>query len=258
MTTKTIDFSKYSSIKIGQPTEVSMIENDEESLQDGFVVGGAFNLIVSPKPKKILMLGSNYDYIHEDGDLIRIGAATMGGKVMSYAKKHGLAGFEFLTHIPGTIGGMCAMNAGVKEYELFGSLKAIKFASGYVDRSKIDFEYRRAYLQGIALEAVFEKRQGYDAELIEKLKLLRSNQPKDPSAGSAFKNPKGDFAGRLIQEVGLKGFRVGGMSFSDIHANFLVNLGGGTYDDAMLLIDMAVTKILKEFGLELQLEIKVV
>ncbi len=258
MTTKTIDFSQYSSIKIGQPSQIIVIENDEESAQEGFVVGGAYNLIVSPKPQKILMLSSNYDYIREDSQNIYIGAATMGGRVMSYAKKHNLAGFEFLTHIPGTLGGMCAMNAGVKEYELFGSLKAIKFADGYKNKDEIEYEYRKAHLPSIALEAVFEKKDGYNAELIENLKNLRANQPKEPSAGSAFKNPKGDFAGRLIQEVGLKGCLVGGMSFSEKHANFLVNLGGGTYDDAMRLIDDAVEKVLKTFGVELQLEIKIV
>jgi UDP-N-acetylmuramate dehydrogenase len=258
MFTKTIDFAKYSSIKIGQPTEVVFIERDEEALQEGFVVGGAYNLIISSKPQKIVMLDSKYDYIREDGDLIYIGAATMGGRVMSYAKKHALAGFEFLTHIPGTIGGMAAMNAGVKEYELFGSLKALKFADGYKKKDEIQYEYRKAYLPAVVLEAVFEKVHGYNPNLIEKLKNLRVNQPKEPSAGSAFKNPKGDFAGRLIQEVGLKGYVIGGMSFSEVHANFLVNLGGGNYDDAICLIDMAKERVLKEFGVELELEIKIV
>ena len=111
MYAKEIDFSKYSSIKIGQPTTANIIEHDNESFEEGFVIGGAYNLIVSPKPKKIIMLSDSYNYIREDESNIYIGAATLGGRAMSYAKRNNLAGFEFLTHIPGTIGGMLAMNA---------------------------------------------------------------------------------------------------------------------------------------------------
>jgi len=258
MTTKTIDFSVYSSIKIGQPTIVNIIEHDEEALEEGFLVGGAYNLLVSPIPQKILMLGSSYDYIIQDGNDLRVGAATMGGRLMSYAKKHDLAGFEFLTHIPGTIGGMLAMNAGVKEYEIFGSLKAVKFASGYKNMEDIEHGYRHAKLGATALEAVFEIKTGFDEETIEKLKTLRANQPKEPSAGSAFKNPDGDYAGRLIEAVGLKGEMVGDMCFSQKHANFLVNLGKGRFDDAMRLIETAQKRVYEEFGKKLELEVKIV
>jgi UDP-N-acetylmuramate dehydrogenase len=258
MTLKTIDFRAYSSIKIGQPTAVHVIEHDEEALEDGFVIGGAYNLLVSPSPKKLLMLGSAYDYIVQEENVLRVGAATMGGRLMSYAKKHGLAGFEFLTHIPGTIGGMLAMNAGVKEYEIFGSIQAVKFANGYKNRAEIKYGYRHADLDGIALEAVFELKHGYDDGIIEKLKSMRENQPKDPSAGSAFKNPEGDYAGRLVEAIGLKGIREGGMSFSEKHANFLVNLGDGGFEDAMRLIEMAKKRVFEEHGKILELEIKIV
>ena len=90
------------------------------------------------------------------------------------------------------------------------------------------------------------------------IRKLRDNQPKDPSAGSAFKNPPGDYAGRLIEAVGLKGVRRGDMAFSNIHANFLVNLGKGRFDDAIYLINLAKERVYKEFNIVLKEEIKIV
>jgi UDP-N-acetylmuramate dehydrogenase len=83
-------------------------------------------------------------------------------------------------------------------------------------------------------------------------------QPKEPSAGSCFKNPVGDYAGRLIEAVGLRGFRRGGAGFSQKHANFLVNLGGATFDEAIWLIDEAKRRVLESFGIALETEIKIV
>ena len=89
-------------------------------------------------------------------------------------------------------------------------------------------------------------------------KQIRSNQPSNPSAGSAFKNPQNDFAGRLIEMVELKGYRIGGMAFSDIHANFLVNLGNGTFDEALTLIQLAQQKVYEKEGIWLQNEVIVI
>ncbi len=100
--------------------------------------------------------------------------------------------------------------------------------------------------------------QGYSEQLKKELLALRSNQPKEPSAGSAFKNPEGDYAGRLIEAVGLKGRRIGNMAWSQMHANFLVNLGGGNYQEAKELIDLAKSKVEAKFGVLLKEEIKVV
>lgn len=86
---------------------------------------------------------------------------------------------------------------------------------------------------------------------------MRQNQPSTPSAGSCFKNPQGDYAGRLIEAVGLKGLRVGAMEFSKEHANFLVNHGGGTFDDAIYLIKEAQRRVLNEFGVLLECEIAI-
>jgi len=254
---KTIDFSKYSSIKVGQPTDVLMIEKGDIPPHDRYLIGGANNLLVSPNPPLLMMLSKDFAYIEEKGNVLEIGASMPTGRIVSYAKKHDLAGFEFCSKLPGTLGGMLAMNAGVKEYEVFNILHSIQIDGNWVFKDDIAHGYRFAKLKGIATAARFELKEGFSQSLLDNLLNLRSNQPHNPSAGSAFKNPEGDYAGRLIELVGLKGVRKGDMQWSDIHANFLVNLGNGTYADAKYLIDLAKKKILDEYGVLLLEEIKI-
>jgi len=254
---KTIDFSKYSSIKVGQPTEILMIGKGEVIPDDRYLIGGANNLLVSPNPPPLMMLSKDFAYMEEKDGFLEIGAAMPTGRIVSYAKKHNIAGFEFCSKLPGTLGGMLAMNAGVKEYEVFNILHSIEINNKWIKKEEIVHGYRFAKLSGIATAARFEIQQGFSQDLLDTLLNLRSNQPNTPSAGSAFKNPEGDYAGRLIEEVGLKGFRKGDMQWSEVHANFLVNLGKGTYADAKYLIDVAKEKIKKKFNISLQEEIKI-
>ncbi len=255
---KTIDFSKYSSIKIGPTVDVLMIEEGDEIPSDRFLVGGANNLLISPTPPPLMMLSKDFDYCRIDGDTLEIGAATPTGKILSFAKKHDLAGFEFVAKLPGTLGGMLAMNAGVKEYEIFNILESIEIDGKWIPAREIEHGYRFAQLPGIATATRFPIRKAYNDVLRKELLTLRNNQPKEPSAGSAFKNPPGDHAGRLIEAVGLKGYRLGGMAWSEVHANFLVNLGKGNYEEALELIDLAKEKVRERFNIELQEEIKIV
>ncbi len=257
MYAKTIDFSKFSSIKIGQPTEVLMIENGDVIPDDRYLVGSANNLLISPAPPPLMMLSKDFAYIQKNDGMLEIGAAMPTGRIVSYAKKHNIAGFEFCAKLPGTLGGMLAMNAGVKKYEIFNILHSIQIDGNWIKKEEIEHGYRFAKLKGIATAARFQIVQGYSQELNDALRNLRANQPKDPSAGSAFKNPKGEAAGRLIEAVGLKGFRKGDMAWSDIHANFLVNLGRGSFEDAKYLIDLAKEKVYKTFHISLEEEIKI-
>lgn len=257
MYTKTIDFSKYSSIKVGQPTEVLMLERGDKIPHDRYLIGGANNLLVSPTPPPLMMLSKDFAYMKQDGEILEIGAAMPTGRMVSYAKKHDIAGFEFCSKLPGTLGGMLAMNAGVKTYEIFNILQSIQINGQWIDKEKIEYGYRFAKLGGIATAARFEIANGFSGELLDSLLSLRSNQPHDPSAGSAFKNPEGDYAGRLIEAVGLKGVRKGGMQWSEVHANFLVNVGNGTFDEAKYLIDLAKKKIDEAFHIVLKEEIKI-
>ncbi len=257
MFTKTIDFSTYSSIRLGKPEEVLMIEMGNEIPSDRYLIGGANNLLLSPAPPLLMMLSKDFAYIKESDGAIEIGAAMPTGRIVSYAKRHDIGGFEFCAKLPGTLGGMLAMNAGVKEYEIFNILHSIEIDGKWIPKEEIEYGYRFAKLGGVATAARFEMHRGYSQALNEELKALRANQPHDPSAGSAFKNPEGDSAGRLIEAVGLKGHRDGGMAWSEVHANFLVNKGGGTYDEATRLIGLARKRVADEFGVGLELEIKV-
>lgn len=258
MQNRVIDFSTYSSIKVGPKVAVKVVEAGDTLPKEHFLIGGANNLLVSNTPPPLMMLGKSFDFIQiEDGSLIA-GCALKTGRLLSFTKKHNIAGFEFVAKLPGTVGGMLAMNAGVKEYEIFPLIKRIEINGEWVDAGEIEHGYRFAKLGGIATRVEFKLRYGYSEELKNELLALRNNQPKEPSAGSAFKNPKGDFAGRLIEEVGLKGKRIGNMAWSRQHANFLVNLGGGNYKDAQALIDLAKKEVELQFGVLLKEEIKII
>ena len=257
MKTKLIDFSKYSSIKIGPIVEVKVIE-DYNFLDKHFLIGGANNLLVSPTPPPLMMLGKSFDYIEIKNNYLEVGCATKTGRLLSFAKRYNIANLEFIAKLPGTIGGMVAMNAGVKDREIFNIIKEVEINGKWISKDKIEHGYRFAKLNGVATKVRLNLEYGYNEELKNELLKLRANQPKEPSAGSCFKNPPGDSAGRLMEAVNLKGKRVGNMAFSNIHANFLVNLGGGTYQEAITLINMAKEMVLKEFKIELQEEIKII
>lgn len=255
---KDIDFSKYSSIKIGGTISVMVLELDDEFPQDRTLIGSANNILISDSPAKLMMLSKDFDYIKIDNGYLEIGAATPTGKILSFVKKEDIGGFEFISKLPGTLGGMLAMNAGVKEYEIFNILHSIAIDGQWLDKELIEHGYRYANLNGIATKARFKIVKGFNKELLNELKNLRSNQPKEPSAGSAFKNPKDNFAGRLIEEVGLKGKKIGAMELSSVHANFLVNNGGGTFKEAKELLELAKSSVKSKFNIDLQEEIIIV
>lgn len=254
MNTKTIDFSRFSSIRIGPIVDVALIEDDV--IPPGhMIIGSANNILVSPNPPPLMILSKEYDFIRQEENRLIIGAATPGGRVVSFCKKHDIAHFEYLSKLPGTLGGMLKMNAGLKEYEIFNHLIALRTQSGWKQKSEIEHGYRKTSIDEVVFEAVFEAQRGYSTERYEMFAQMRSNQPNIPSAGSCFKNPPGDYAGRLIEAVGLKGVHQGAMAFSEVHANFLVNTGGGTYEEALRLIGEAQRRVKTEFHIDLQCEV---
>ncbi len=254
MSYKSIDFSQYASIKIGPVVDVFVIE-EEHYPHDAYLIGGANNVLLSPTPPPLMVLSKTYDYIKIENGRLIIGAATPGGKVVSFCKRHNIANFEFMAHLPGTVGGMVKMNAGLKEWEIFNHLYALKLESGYCLKESMEYGYRYCGLESIVWEAQFTIEEGFEAKRLEMFASMRRNQPKAFSAGSCFKNPKDDYAGRLIEAVHLKGVRCGSMAFSEIHANFLVNCGGGTFDDALSLIRLAEQRVHEQFGIQLEREI---
>ncbi len=253
--TKRIDFSKYSSIKVGPTLDVKLIDNCDEIAPTDYILGSASNVLIGDTPPPLALLSKKFDFIEYDGQTLTVGAATPSGKIVSFCKKHDIAGFEFLSHLPGKLGGLIKMNAGLKEYEIFNDLLSLTTCKGEQPKDAIDFGYRYTCIDGVVLQATFSAQKGFDIQKVEMFRKMRSNQPKEPSAGSCFKNPPGDYAGRLIEAVGLKGKRKGGMGWSEIHANFLVNYGGGTFQEALFLIEEAERKVLRKFNISLEREI---
>ena len=252
---KTIDFKKYSSIKIGPVLEVLEI-NEIGDYSEYQIIGRANNLLISPNTnKKFAILGEKFDYIKQEENLLFVGCATTSGKLLTYTRNNDIANLEFLAKLPGNLGGLVKMNAGLKSWEMFNYINSIKTKDGYIKKEDVNFSYRETKIDTIIYEVVFNIESGFCKEKLKEFNKMRDNQPHVPSAGSCFKNPKDDFAGRLIEAVELKGLRQGDMSFSEQHANFLVNNGAGTFEDAIYLIDLAKKKIKEEFSIDIEEEI---
>lgn len=252
---RTIDFTRYSSIRIGPVLDVLVI-NEIGDYSDYQIIGRANNLLISPNTnKKFAILGEEFDYIRKEEDLLYVGCATTSGKLLTYTRKNDIKNLEFLAKLPGNLGGLVKMNAGLKSWEVFNYIHSIKTKDGYIKKEDIDFSYRKTKIETIVYEVVFNLEYGFSNEMLKEFTKMRDNQPSVASAGSCFKNPKGDFAGRLIEAIGLKGIKKGDMSFSQQHANFLVNYGNGTFDDAIYLINLAKQKIKDEFDIDIEEEI---
>ena len=255
MTTKCINFSKYSSIKIGQEIEVSVLEDTSDFNDSYYLLGSCNNTLIGTQPPPLMVLSKKYNYIKIENNTLKIGGATPSGKIASFCKKNNIANFELVSHLPGTLGGLVYMNAGLKEHEIFNYLISAETTQGIFQKEEIEHGYRYTNIDKPILEVCFELHQGFNTEKVAMFKKMRSNQPSTPSAGSCFKNPEGDYAGRLIEAVGLKGKRIGDIEFSTVHANFLVNHGNGTFDDAIHLIQEVQKRVYKEFDIWLECEI---
>lgn len=266
MQEKIIDFAKYSSIKIGGRILVQIAQNIDEILalqKTHFIIGGANNLLLSPKNHALFMLGKEFDYIHDLGDLVEVGASCNARKAFLHFKAQNLGGLEFLGTIPGKIGGIIKMNAGMKSYEVARIVHSVCENGEW--RTNIAFGYRTSGICGAISAVRFKKIVGFDSVVEAQCKTMRSNQPKNPSAGSFFKNPleipRGFevhlSAGKLLDLAGFKGKRIGNVAFSEIHANFLINCGGGSFEDAITLTNLARDAVCEKFGITLQSEVVV-
>ncbi len=264
MQEKIIDFAKYSSIKIGGRIAVKIAQNIDEILalqKSHFIIGGANNLLLSPKNHALFMLGKEFDYIRDLGDFIEVGASCNAKKAFLHFKAQNLSGLEFLGTIPGKIGGIVKMNAGMKSYEVARIVHSVCVNS--VWRDNIAFGYRTSGIDGAISAVRLKKIVGFDSAVEAQCKTMRSNQPKNPSAGSFFKNPleipRGFesilSAGKLLEMAGFKGKRIGNVAFSEIHANFLINCGGGSFEDAIALTNLAKDAVKAQFGITLQSEV---
>lgn len=202
-----------------------------------------------------------------DGQQLWAGAGVRLKEVCGQAAKAGLAGFEFLEGIPGSLGGSLRMNAGAMGNWMFDVVERVQMldATGrYLDLPKeaFHFGYRKVeeISQGIALGAILSSRVAESSESIRERMdsystTRKASQPRDPSAGCIFKNPDGNYAGKLIDEHGIKGMSVGAAEVSAVHGNFIVNRGGATATDVIELVRRVRRAVKERSGYELEPEV---
>ena len=271
------------SFKIGGPADLFVSVNDEEQLAAAiaaayrhsvpvFCLGSGSNLLVSDRGIRglVLRLGAGLASISIDGRAVSAGAAVQFRALVETVVECGLAGLEFGEGIPGTLGGGLVMNAGAFGGEI---ARVVTLVHGVTERGErrsltneeIGFAYRRSALpRGFVITRIeFALEPGDREALWTRVLTLRerraARQPSDyPNAGSVFKNPSGDFAGGLLERVGLKGMQVGGAAFSCHHANFIVNLGTARADHVRRLVELARSKVKEATGVLLELEVKLV
>ena len=275
---------KHTSWRIGGPSEFFVDPTSREDLRlvvayahrRGIpltIIGNGSNLLVSEGGIRgiVVKVGSGLARISTIEDKIVTEAGAKLAMVAAAARDAGLGGFEFSAGIPGTVGGAVVMNAGANGSsisELVREVVVLDFEGEFHRKTKeeMNFGYRSSILQqepAIVVEASFFcYPRGKDAikDAMEEFVAKRKrNQPLcKPNAGSVFKNPPGDSAGRLIELAGLKGMRVGDAQISTLHANFIVNLGSATARDVLALINRARETVNSRFGVELKLEVKVI
>lgn len=238
-----------------------------------FVMGNGSNLLVRDKGLRcvVVKLFKNFSGVTVKGDVIEAQAGLLLSKASNAAMAGGLSGLEFAAGIPGTVGGAIVMNAGAYG----GEMKDVVVRTRFIDelgnikvlcKEEHQFAYRTSYFQqkgGIVLSTVMELKRGSREDikaLMDEFNRRRAcKQPLEmPSAGSVFKRPEGYFTGKLIEDSGLKGFRIGGAEVSGKHCGFIVNAGGATAEDVIRLIEHIQACILKNYGVELESEIKVI
>ena len=234
------------------------------------VLGKCSNLLFSSKDYDGILIKLNeFDNIEFFGNnKIRVGAGFSLIKLSMLAAKKGLTGLEFVSGIPGTVGGAVFMNAGAYKSDMGYVIETVKVLTPdlkviRLENKEMNFHYRTSFLQKhpdyICLEVVFKLRKGKREsieEVIAERKARRViSQPLEyPSAGSVFRNPEGEFAGKLIEDLGLKGMVKGGAMISDKHANFIVNYKNAKSEDIKYLIDLCQEKVLEKYNIKLKCE----
>ncbi len=279
---KDVSLKNYNTYKIVSKSdyliEVSSIEGlidlikylKEENI-DFMILGNGSNIILDDYFKGAIIKLSGFDYVNINNKKVVVGAGTMMAKLTMSTINENLTGLEWAVNIPGTIGGSIVGNAGAYNSEIFDNLISIKVLNDdfeVVDMSKDEFiyEYRHTNIKElglIVLEATFLLEDGRKEESLQiiqdRCERRKISQPLDmPSAGSVFRNPEGDYAGRLIEAVGLKGKKIGGAEVSNKHANFIVNAGNATSNDVKSLIKLIREEVKKEFNIDLVLEQEII
>ena len=274
--------SRHTTFRIGGPAEVFLMPESYGQIQKilklcqkekipFFILGNGSNLLVSDSGYRgvIIQMDRNMGEIRLEGNEIRACAGALLSSIAAAAKKASLTGFEFAGGIPGTLGGAVMMNAGAYGGEMKDVLKEVTVMDAEGDiivlpADKLEMGYRTSIIKTagyLVLEAVISLEKGREEEIQAKMKELADRrvekQPLEfPSAGSTFKRPEGYFAGKLIMDSGLGGYRIGGAQVSEKHCGFVINAGGATAKDVVELMDHIINTVKEKFGVTLEPEVR--
>lgn len=275
--------SQYVNFRVGGPADILLKPKSKEQLLESikicmennipfYVIGNGSNLLVRDGGfRGVVILLSEIKNISVNDDRIIADCGAMLKDVSDKAVESSLTGFEFACGIPGTIGGAVFMNAGAYDgcvSDVIECAEVINENGEVLTLSKddLDLGYRSSIVMKkgyVVLSATFKLYRGETETicgLVKDLTVQReSKQPLEyPSAGSTFKRPKGYFAGKLIQDAGLKGFSIGGAAVSEKHSGFVINKGGATAKDILDLIHHIQDEVKKKFGVELHTEVRII
>lgn len=276
--------SRHTTFRVGGPADFFVTPKAKEEVRDVirickeagmpyYIIGNGSNLLVSDAGYRgvIVQIYKEMNEVKVEGDLVKAQAGALLSGIAAKALAAELTGFEFASGIPGTIGGACVMNAGAYGGEMKDVLESVTVLTGEgkiieLGRNELELGYRTSVIAKkgyIVLGAVLKLERG-DGEKIktymDELKEKRvTKQPLEyPSAGSTFKRPEGYFAGKLIEDAGLRGYRVGDAQVSEKHCGFVVNRGKATCAEVLQLIEEVQKKVKEQFGVQLEPEVRII
>ena len=282
-----VPMSEHTSFKLGGAADVMAFPQDEGDLKDIitfaeaknfpiYILGNGTNVLVKDGGIKgvVINMADGFKDISwenaKDGAAAVVGAGVKLSELVSECKDRGASGIEFACSIPGTVGGAVAMNAGAYGGEMKDVVEAVEIIGkkghkSFLSKDEIGFSYRKSAIpKGAVITRAHMRFQIKDADEIKrKIKEFREKRNVSmgipfANAGSVFKNPEGDFAGRLIEEAGLKGQTSGGAAVSDAHANVIVNRGNAKAKDVLALIALVRDRVYSMKGVVLELEINII
>jgi UDP-N-acetylmuramate dehydrogenase len=275
-----IKLAPYTTYKIGGPAKYFVeVSNKQEALEalefvksknlKYFVLCGGSNVLFSDEGYDGLIIKLNLRELGIENNTIYAESGVKLMALINFGIKNELSGLEFLAGVPGEVGGAIRGNAGAFQKSISDYLKKVEVVRDgeivEVQKEEIEFDYRDSEFKrnkDIILAGYFELEKSNiekaKAEIEKNINYRKENHPWEPSAGSTFKNPKDKSVGEMVEELGLKGHRVGDAQISEQHGNFIVNLGEAKASDVKDLIALVKTKVKGKFGVNLEEEIMIV
>lgn len=252
----------YSFINSRKELEETLLFAKKENLPV-FVIGEGSNLLISDNVFEGVVIKLNLKEVKKEGNFFRVQAGVLLRELVLKAKEFNLGGLEWAVGIPGTLGGAIFGNAGAHKHSISELIKEVEVFDGektrILKKEACEFDYRESIFKKnpnlIILSAILELKEGVSEELMKEY-LAKRKLVKGFSIGSIFKNPEGHFAGKLIEDCGLKGKRIGDAMISEEHANWIINLGNAKSEDIEKLISLIKKKVKEKFNVELVEEIR--